>query len=453
MPTDRITQYIEENQEQLLADIARLIAVPSFTPQGAARALETILSMASAMGFDTKNENGLIGWAQLGEVHTGTAYLAMISHVDTVPPGDGWNTDPFTLCEKDGWLIGRGVTDDKTGALLSLYALKFLRENRIPLNYPIRALFGTNEETSMEDVEFYLAHHPAPAFCFTPDADFPVGHGEKGRYSAQIVSFPTPDEEILSIEGGFAVNAVPATASAAVRFSGRSWQETPGVTAILRDGKAEIHAVGRSAHASMPEGSVNAIGLLVDALLQNNVGNPAETAYLHILQQLHASTDGSAIGIAATNAHFSPLTIIGGTIKKENGRIYQTLDSRFPPGTTGDTLTAALKKRTGDAAELSDISVTVPFFIEETHPAIQTCLQAFRCVTGQTAAQPFTMGGGTYARHFPCAISFGPQPADLVRPDSLGGEHASNEAFPLKAIRTALKIYITALCGLEQVAF
>ena len=43
----------------------------------------------------------------------------------------------------------------------------------MPLRYPVRALAGTNEETGMKDVEYYLAHNPAPVFCFTPDAEFP----------------------------------------------------------------------------------------------------------------------------------------------------------------------------------------------------------------------------------------------------------------------------------------
>ena len=31
----------------------------------------------------------------------------------------------------------------------------------------------------MEDVEYYLHNYPAPVFCFTPDAEFPVCNGER----------------------------------------------------------------------------------------------------------------------------------------------------------------------------------------------------------------------------------------------------------------------------------
>ena len=39
---------------------------------------------------------------------------------------DGWDTEPFTLVEKDGKLFGRGSTDDKV-QILFLYA--FMRLN------------------------------------------------------------------------------------------------------------------------------------------------------------------------------------------------------------------------------------------------------------------------------------------------------------------------------------
>ena len=68
---------------------------------------------------------------------------------------------------RDGWMIGRGVADDKGPMVATLYALKFLKEEGVSLRYPIRALVGDNEETHMHDVDYYLANYPAPVFCFT----------------------------------------------------------------------------------------------------------------------------------------------------------------------------------------------------------------------------------------------------------------------------------------------
>ena len=41
---------------------------------------------------------------------------------------------------QDGWLLGRGVADDKGPMVATLYALKFLKEEGVSLRYPIRAL-------------------------------------------------------------------------------------------------------------------------------------------------------------------------------------------------------------------------------------------------------------------------------------------------------------------------
>ena len=51
-----------------------------------------------------------------------------------------------------------------------------------------------------------------------------------------------------------------------------------------------------------------------------------------------------------------------------------------------------------------------PFYIEADTPAIKACIDTYNEVTGENAT-PFTMGGGTYARHFPYAVSFGPSSA------------------------------------------
>ena len=127
-------------------------------------------------------------------------YLATICHVDVVPVGNGWTADPFTMRIQDGWLLGRGVADDKGPMVATLYALKFLKEEGVSLRYPIRAMVGDNEETHMNDVEYYLKNYPAPVFCFTPDAEFPVCNGEKGHFGAELVS-PVCNGEIKEFDG------------------------------------------------------------------------------------------------------------------------------------------------------------------------------------------------------------------------------------------------------------
>ena len=455
-----IDAFAEQNRENILRDITRLVAVPSVegAPEpgapfgrGPKNALDTALTIAAELGLDTHDADGYIGWAQTGPIADGQKYLATITHTDVVPEGNGWDADPYTVRVRDGWLLGRGVADDKGPSILCLYALKYLKDSGITLKYPVRALLGTNEETHMHDVEYYEEHFPMPAFCFTPDAEFPVCNGEKGGFSGEIVSPAFKDGVIVNFEGGVARNAVPDRAACTVRLPACAFKTTPGVTFEEgENGTTIIRGWGKSGHAAMPEGTVNAIGLIVNCLLESGVCTPEETAYLKVLRTLHASTDGSALGIAAADEVFTPLTIIGGTIQMQDGCLRQSYDCRYPTSTNGDTLTAAMKAACGTAAALENVEVKVPFYIEADSPAIQTLISTYNEVTGENKT-PFTMGGGTYARHFPFAVSFGPEHTDIELPEFAGPMHGANEGTPFEKLIEALKIYILALLRLQDI--
>ena len=202
----------------------------------------------------------------------------------------------------------------------------------------------------------------------------------------------------------------------------------------------------------MPEGTVNAIGLVVNYLLDNGLCNDAERAYLEALRKLHASTAGTGLGIDCADGPFGPLTIIGGRIYMEEGRLVQTIDSRFPTCTDGDKLAAQVTAALGGGAQLQDVDAAEPFYIEADSPAIQACINTYNEVTGENA-KPFTMGGGTYARHFPYAVSFGPEHVDLPLPEFGGPMHGANEAAPIDKLLEAVKIYILALLRLEEIDF
>ncbi len=455
-----IDAFAEQNRDNILRDITRLVAVPSVegTPEpgapfgaGPRAALDKALEIAAELGLETYNAEGYIGWAQTGPIAGGQKYLATITHTDVVPEGNGWDADPYTVRVRDGWLLGRGVSDDKGPGILCLYALKYLKDSGIELKYPVRALLGTNEETNMHDVDYYAAHYPMPAFCFTPDAEFPVCNGEKGGFNGEIVSPKLENGVILDFQGGVARNAVPDRAFCTVRVAPDAIECTEGVTKEAgENGATVLRGQGKSGHAAMPAGTVNAISLLVDCLLHNHIGTEAEQAYLRVLQKLHAATDGSAVGIAADDGLFDPLTIIGGTIGQEDGVIRQSFDCRYPTNTDPEKMTAALEQVCGTAAHLENLTSRVPFYIAADSPAIQTLINTYNEVTGEQQT-PFTMGGGTYARHFPYAVSFGPEHTDVAIPAFAGPMHGANEGAPFEKLIEALKIYILALLRLQDV--
>lgn len=453
-----IKRFAETHERDIVRDIARLVRIPSVegpaelgAPFGieSRKALDCALQIAEELGLDTVNCENKIGYATIGTDH-GQGYLATITHVDVVPAGDGWSADPFTLREREGYLIGRGVMDDKGPSVLCLYALKYLKDSGLSLRYPVRALLGSNEETGMGDLEHYTANYPAPLFCFSPDADFPLIHGEKGIYHGRLISRHTP-VNVLEMTGGVAPNAVPAKASALVLAEALHSTDTVSAEQ-LEPGLWKLSALGISGHASMPEGTVNAIGRIVDYLLENNIPTAEELPYFRFLARLHAATDGSGLGLQSSDDYFTPLTAVGGKISTENGVFTQTIDCRYGISTSGDRISALLRDAAGDAAEIQVDADNAPFYLTLDNPAIQACMESYNLITGENA-RPFTIGGGTYARHFPNAAAFGPEHPERPAPDFAGPIHGIDEAARLSDLMEALKIYIVALLRLEELDY
>ena len=451
-----IENFVEENTEAIFRDIARLVAINSvegepepgapFGP-GPRAALTLGLQIARELGLEAVDCEGKIGYAALGE---GEQYLATITHLDVVPTGDGWKEDPFIMREREGYIIGRGVMDDKGPSVLCLYALKYLKERNIPLRYPVRALLGANEETGMKDVEYYLANYPAPLFCFSPDANFPLCNGEKGIYHGRILS-KLPLGQIVDIRGGVAANAIPDKAEAWVKAAALA--PTEQVEAEETEpGLWHLTAHGIGGHASMPAGTVNALALIVEYLLERGIPVEEELPYFRFIARLLQATDGSGFGLQSEDDYFTPLTAVGGKITTEDGVITQTIDCRYGITVTGEKITSALKEAAVSCADIFVDADNVPFYAALDNPAIQACIESYNLITGENA-RPITIGGGTYARHFPSAAAFGPEHPERPMPDFCGPIHGINEAARKSDFFEALKIYIVALLRLEALDY
>ncbi|NHM14306.1 Sapep family Mn(2+)-dependent dipeptidase [Xiamenia xianingshaonis] len=451
-----IDAYLDENWESMVRDVATLVRIPSFEEldkaeegapfgPGPRQALTAVLDLAAGMGFETHDCEGYIGYADFpGESDT---QLGIIGHMDVVPAGPGWNFPAYDVTRKEGYLIGRGCLDDKGPSVVALWAMKYWKDRGEKFPCTIRFLFGANEESGMGDVAYYRKHYADPAFLFTPDAEFPVCYGEKGGYDAVIKSEPMPNRRVRKLVGGAATNAVPGQAEAVVEVGDLT--QLPGTdrVAVELDGNgcARLVAAGKSAHASMPEEGVNAIALIVDFLLENDLLTSEERAFFEFESRLLNHTDGSGVGLKTSDEYFGALTIVGGTVKVEDDRFVQTVDSRFPTSIDGDEITAILTREAGKVgASVENTLLMVPFLVKPDTPAIQALLDAYNEVTGEDA-KPFTMGGGTYAREFASGASFGPERPWIKDPDWVGSMHGPDEGVSEELLRASFCIYAVAL--------
>ena len=452
-----IDSFTKNNQEAIFRDIGRLVSVNSVESapeenapfgKGAKEVLDLALGIASELGLETCSCANKIGYASVGG--NGDRYLATITHLDVVPAGDGWKADPFTMREREGYILGRGVIDDKGPSVLCLYALKFLKESGISLRYPVRALLGANEETGMADVEYYLANYEPPLFCFSPDAEFPLICGEKGIWHGTMTSICSP-ENVLQLRGGVAPNAIPGKCEATVKASGLADTEEVKVK-DNGDGTWNLVASGIAGHASIPAGTRNAIGVMIDYLLSNKIVCGAEEDFFRLASMGHLAYDGSMLGIFAESEGFTPLTVVHGMIGIKDGHFEQSIDIRYVPSVTGEWVLEGLKKAAGDKAVITQLRDAVPFYKAPDSPDIKACMDAYNLITGENCV-PFTIGGGTYARDFPNAVGFGPEHNERPMPDFCGTMHGAEEAASKQDLLEALKIYIVSLLNLEALDF
>lgn len=460
----RVEAYIERVWPQVVKDLGRLVAIDSVenlehaqpgSPYGPgpAAALEAGEAIAKRLGLDAKNDEGYIVIADLAG--KSEKQIAVLAHLDIVPAGDGWHGDPFKLAQRDGYLIGRGVMDDKGPAVISLYAARYfveqVEERGEKLPYTLRLLLGGNEESGFRDVEYYNAHYDPPAFLFTPDGWWPVCIGEKGVATATITTPHIGNGKIVEFYAGEAVNVIPPTATAVVKADISKLPEVRGID-IQQEGEGlvRLFARGIGGHAAMPEGSKNPIGMLIHYLLDQKLYSDSEKPFLDLEALVFSGTDGKALGIDATDDLFDPLTCIGGTIRKDGNRFVQTLNIRFPKSVDGDFLTQNLQTTAAMYSCLVALDVEDgPYWINPNLPEIKVLCDIYNEHTGKDA-KPFTMGGGTYARHFPRATSFGPEDPDAKLPAWVGVVHTPNEAVSEQLLKDSLAIYIDAIERLMQ---
>jgi acetylornithine deacetylase/succinyl-diaminopimelate desuccinylase-like protein len=104
-------------------ELAELVSIPSVSADPArsddvGRAAEWLAEFVRGAGgsaevVPTETQPLIIG--DLPASNGGGPTVMVYGHVDVQPPDplELWDSDPFTLEERDGWLFGRGVVDDK----------------------------------------------------------------------------------------------------------------------------------------------------------------------------------------------------------------------------------------------------------------------------------------------------------------------------------------------------
>lgn len=462
---------------RVLDDLAEIVAIPSVysqptdgAPYGVQclRAIEWFVAKARSYGLKAEAIDGACAYAEIG---SGKECIGILGHLDVVPAGNGWSTDPFKMVEENGKVYGRGVGDDKGAVVVCLHALKALAENSVKLKRRVRLIVGADEERGSSCIRHYLASGgEVPAMSFVPDSEFPVINSEKGilhlelRFADRALA-----DNILSIDGAECYNAVPDRSSVKIKRGSKLesalkslcggaptselFEKARVAERIVSSGSVfsdyeitnadviTITANGTAEHASTPEKGDNALWKTLGFLsvFDKDIGSDSIGK---IYDFLCTPLAASKLGIYTDDPKSGDLTMCMAQARMEDGELVLTVDFRLPLGVTPEFVAGKIESAVGCKAVVHDHHKNL--YIDESSPLIQTLLGVYRRLTGDMT-EPLKVGGGTYARELPNAVAFGCTPVDLDI-----NMHKADENFPVAQLFKNYEIYYAAAVELAN---
>ncbi|MCC9892037.1 dipeptidase PepV, partial [Streptococcus agalactiae] len=455
---------VDKCKDALMDDLINLLRINSerddsqadaehpFGP-GPVKALEFFLEMAERDGYETKNVDNYAGHFTFGQ---GEEELGILGHLDVVPAGSGWDTDPYEPVIKDNRLYARGSSDDKGPTMACYYALKIIKELGLPTSKKVRFVVGTDEESGWGDMDYYFEHVglPKPDFGFSPDAEFPIINGEKGNIT-EYLHFSGENKgavRLHSFSGGLRENMVPESATA--RFTSHLDQTTLGASladfASKHNLKAELSVedeqyiatvYGKSAHGSTPQEGVNGATYLALYLSQFDFEGPAR-AFLDVTANIiHEDFSGEKLGVAYEDDCMGSLSMNAGVFQFDETNDDNTiaLNFRYPQGTDAKTIQTKLEKLNGvEKVTLSDHEHT-PHYVPMDDELVSTLLAVYEKQTGLKGHEQ-VIGGGTFGRLLERGVAYG-----AMFPGDENTMHQANEYMPLENIFRSAAIYAEAI--------
>jgi acetylornithine deacetylase/succinyl-diaminopimelate desuccinylase family protein len=363
---------IDEQIQRLLQDLVR---IPSVSPHGDPGTAKNNTGEARIAEYITEVLRKLALDVELREVEPGRPNVigkftsrgakrsvAFAPHTDTVSVA-GMTIDPFVAEIRDGKLYGRGACDTKGSVAAMLAAL---------------ANVVRRKEFREGDLDVY--------FCAL------MGE-ESGNHGARALA-----ESGFRVD--FAVAGEPTDGRIVYTHKGALW--------------CKIVTRGRSAHGSLPEKGVNAIGKMAE-VVQYLLGD-----YTHAL----AKTADPVLGAPTVNVG----TIRGGT---QNNIVPDyceiEVDRRTVPGEVREDILATLRETFRQLPITTEILSDCPPLRTDLHnPFVQRLARATEDPKNALVGAPWFCDAGILAQYGVPAVAFGP--------GSIAQAHTANEYVEWKEV-------------------
>ncbi len=465
----KMDSLVASYQDEMVKGLQRLARIKSVREDaadgmpygpGVQAVLEEALALAKELGFKTRNIDNQVGVASMGE---GDEDIALIAHLDVVPEGSNWTYPPYGATLEGDYVYGRGVSDNKGPAIMSLYAIKALVDSGVKFNKTLKVIFGTNEESGMLDLRYYAEHVGTPTISIVPDSSFPIVQGEKGimnfKYHAELKdNHLTDDLVLLSGQAGNAFNSVPDYCF--LEIGGKDFtalkQHTEHYNANNEHkvameespGKLTLRTEGVSAHGSVPEKGLNATSILFSALKPFLKGQEYQAAKFICFYAKHIAFfhHGEECGCHFEDEMSGKLAFNPGMMHASEKEMDICVNIRFPISVTAqeihDGMRAVAKNYGVNVVPLSD---SKGYYHSSDDPVFKQLVAVYREYTGDEERQPVVIGGGTYSRVLKNAYSFGPGLKDFE-----SRAHREDERIYIPNMILATQIYAEALYRLTR---
>lgn len=464
--------------------LRELVEIPTYRKDGVAqhenpefiKIGEKIKSLAESFHLNFRNIDNRVYEISLNGA--GDEVVGIHAHADVVPVTpenwvlkDGTRLDPFKITLIGDRMYGRGTEDDKNGIVVTLYAMKVIKDEKLPLARNFKLLVDTTEETTGDAIPYYFERNPTPNYNLALDGGYPVVIAEKG-YGTVMAEFAKrkgegKGAEIISMTGGLATNQIPsasvativsdkpAALAASLQKAGTEFAKRNGgnfqVSAKVDGNNVLLTVTGVSAHSSEPESGVNPVARML--VFINSLDGKVALKHNHITDAARYAADnwgldylGNTLGVGFSDAFMGPLTTSLTYVAMDDNAFKLAVNLRVPKGKSPEKLKAEIADKLAAWSKKNRVAVAFDYSIAE--PMYRNpegeWVKALLAVSTENLGMKHEFGtsaGATSVHELPNGVQFG-----LARPEVKYTGHTDGEFKTVDQFQLDLQI-VTEMMG------
>ncbi|RDL14262.1 dipeptidase [Pseudomonas jessenii] len=464
--------------------LRELVEIPTFRKDGVAqhdnpefiKIAEKIKDLAKSFNLNFRNIDNRVYEISLDG--SGDEVVGIHAHADVVPVTpenwvlkDGTRLDPFKITLIGDRMYGRGTEDDKNGIVVTMYAMKVIKEEKLPLARNFKLLVDTTEETTGDAIPYYFERNPTPNYNLALDGGYPVVIAEKG-YGTVMANFAKrkaegKGAEIISMTGGLATNQIPSASVAtlitdkpaelvaSLQKAGADYAKRNGGNfeiSAKADGKdVKLTVTGVSAHSSEPESGVNPVARMLDFI--NGLDGKVALKHNHITDAARYAADnwgldylGNKLNVGFSDAFMGPLTTSLTYVAMDDKAFKLAVNLRVPKGKSPEKLKAEIAEKLAAWSKKTHVAVAFDYSIAE--PMYRNpegeWVKALLAVATENLGMKHEFGtsaGATSVHELPNGVQFG-----LARPEVKYTGHTDGEFKTVEQFQLDLQI-VTEMIG------